>query len=58
MVECPFELDCLNVRSVKCQVCVRISEKSGHHPAFKDKVYYSKSLPIIPNLKRIFESDF
>lgn len=50
-VDCPFELDCGNTGNAKCQVCMRIAEAREHWPAFKDKAYYAKTLPWIPNLR-------
>lgn len=71
MVECEFELDCANANTWKCQFCRSICtwhykesalkkqpdlpKQTINYRFFKDKLYYAKTLPIIPNLKLFFE---
>jgi hypothetical protein len=51
MAACPFSEDCLN-KGWRCQFC-RIP--LGIFRGFKDREYYRKILPLIPDLKSLFD---
>jgi hypothetical protein len=57
MVLCDFERECGNAGSVKCQICDGIAKtgKFEHRPGFKDKRYYAKTLPLVPDLTWLFK---
>jgi len=52
---CPFSGDCLN-KGWRCRFCkVPIDDRGIVFQGFKDREYYQKVLPLIPDLKSLFD---
>jgi len=60
VTECEFEVACMNAGTAKCSVCLNVAKATKtmhgyeHYPAFKDRVWYAKTLPYM-KLKPLFE---